>query len=171
MGRVIVEILKALGKAFRGSGGKTKPPTTPRTTPPRCTTNCAKLPRSAVRPNRRHDPCKTKGNDPTKDQNSMLDPAVDVAADMAEMNAGNFTRAGEDIVVNGRTYGWHPDTGVTFPKSGPGVVQLDRNQHQFIKMLNSGSMEDAMKFANNKPGLAGQTDKINAVLNLWKKCK
>ena len=167
----IIKLLKMIGKAVRGSGGKAKPPTQPKPTPPRCTTNCARLTRTAVKPNKRHDPCKTKGNDPTKDQNSMLDPAVDVNADMAAMNAGNFTRAGEDILVNGRTYGWHPDTGVTFPKSGPGVVQLDRNQHQFIKMLNGGSMEDAMKFANNKPGLAGQTAKIQAVLNLWNKCK
>jgi hypothetical protein len=169
MGRAIAEILKAIGRAFRGSGGKTPPPAPPRTTPPRCTTNCARLARTAVRPNRRHDPCKTKGGDLTKSENSMFDPSVNVADDMAQMNAGNFTRVGEDIVVNGRTYGWHPDTGVTFPKSGPGIVQFNRLEHGLIKNLNSRGLDAALNQAGRTPGMTQEM--IDKVLNLWRKCQ
>ncbi len=98
----------------------------------------------------------------------MLDPDVDVAGDLDAMKSGNFTRSGNDIMVNGRTYEMHGETGTIFPKSGPGVVQMDRGQHQFLKMLNSGSLENAMKFANNFPGL--DPDKVEEVLELWKKC-
>ena len=121
------------------------------------------------KPVRRHDPCKTKGNDPTKEKNSMLDPDVDVDADLAKISKGEFVKNGDEIVVNGRTYGYHADTGTTFPMSGPGVVDMDRAQHQLLKQLNSQSFENAMKFASNFPGLDG--DKITQVLDLWKKCK
>lgn len=99
----------------------------------------------------------------------MLDPDVDVAGDLRAMEAGNFTRTGNDIAVNGRVYEMHPETGTVFPKSGRGVVQMDRAQHQLLKRLNSGSFENAMKFADNFPGL--DRSKIDAVLNLWRKCK
>ncbi|WP_437838186.1 PAAR-like domain-containing protein [Sorangium sp. So ce1153] len=121
------------------------------------------------KPNRRHDPCKTKGKDPTKEQNSMLDPDVDVKADFDKIGKGDFVKQGDNIIVNGRTYGYHADTGTTYPISGPGVVDMDRAQHQLLKQLNSKSLDDAMKFAANFPGL--DEAKIKQVLELWKKCK
>lgn len=121
------------------------------------------------KPARRHDPCKTKGNDHTKDKNSMLDPDIDVNADLAKINSGDFVKQGDTIIVNGRTYGYHADTGTTFPMSGPGVIGVDRAQHQFLKKLNSQSFDDAMKFAQNFPGL--DEAKIAQVLDLWRKCK
>jgi hypothetical protein len=165
----LLKILIKLGKAIFGKGGKAKPKTPPKTTPPGCKGGCAKLPKVAKKPSKRHDPCKTSGSDPTKEQNSMADPSINMADDVAAMNAGNFTRAGEDIVVNGRTYGWHPETGTTFPKSGPGIVQMDRGQHQLLKQLNSQPLANAMKFAEKFPGLT--KDKVDAVMKLWSKCK
>lgn len=161
----IIRILKAIFS----KGGKAAPKAKPKATPPGCKGGCGKLPKTALKPNRRHDPCKTKGSDQTKEENSMFDPDVDVSGDIPAMNAGNFTRAGEDIVVNGRTYGWHPETGTTYPKSGPGIVKMDRAQHQLLKQLNTAPFENAMKFAKNMPGL--DPKKIEAVMKLWKKCK
>jgi hypothetical protein len=84
------------------------------------------------------------------------------------MNAGNFTRAGEDIIVNGRTYGWHPDTGVTFPKSGAGIVQLNRVEHGLIMNLNSNGLESATVQARRTPGMTQAM--IDKVVDLWGKC-
>lgn len=165
----VARILAALKALFSKGGGKATPKTPPKATPPGCKTGCGKLPKVALKPGRRHDPCKTKGNDPTKEKNSMFDPDVDVSGDIPAMNAGNFTRSGPDIIVNGRTYEMHPESGTTFPKSGPGVVQMDRGQHQLLKQLNSGPLANAMKFAEKFPGLT--KDKVDAVMKLWRKCK
>lgn len=120
------------------------------------------------KPARRHDPCKTKGKDRTKDKNSMVDPDTDISDDLKALESGDFTRKGEDYVVGGRTYGVE-ESGTVYPKSGPGIVKVDRAQHQLLKRLNSASYDDAMKFAKNMPGL--DQKKVSEVLKLWKKCK
>lgn len=99
----------------------------------------------------------------------MVDPDADIAPDLKALNEGKFTRDGEDYVVGSRRYGYHPDTGTVFPKSGPGIVDMSRAQHQLLKKLNSGSFDDAMKFAKHLPGLDTKT--TNEVLTLWRKCK
>jgi hypothetical protein len=116
---------------------------------------------------RRHDPCRTAGNDPTKEQNSMVDPGTDISEDLKSLNDGVFVRDGEDYVVGARRYGYHPDTGTVYPKSGPGIVSMSRPQHQLLKKLNSGGFEDAMQFAKHLPGLdAIQTEEV---ISLWRK--
>ena len=45
---------------------------------------------------------------------------------------------------------------------------MSRAQHQLLKKLNSGSVDDAMTFAKHVPGLDTTT---NEVLSLWRKCK
>lgn len=47
-----------------------------------------KLKNPPKRPVRRHDPSKTKGKDPTKEMNSMVDPDIDVTADVDLMKSG-----------------------------------------------------------------------------------
>lgn len=98
----------------------------------------------------------------------MYDSTVDVAGDMADLNAGNFTPAGDDFIVNGRTYGWHPDTGTTFPKSGPGIHQFDRAEHQFLRTLNTRGLEAARQFGRNLPGLSEES--MERVISLWNQC-
>lgn len=128
-----------------------------------------RLPKPAKPPVRRHNPCKTRGKDPTKEANTMLDPDVDISSDLDALNRGDFTREGEDYIVGQRRYGYHPDTGTVFPKTGPGTIQVSRAQHQLLKQLNSNSYEAAMKFAKHFPGL-DQKD-IEQVLEIWEKCK
>lgn len=99
----------------------------------------------------------------------MVDPDTDIGPDLKALNDGAFLRDGEDFVVGERRYGYHPDTGTVFPKSGPGIVSMNRAQHQLLKKLNSGSLQDAMQFAKYLPGL--DDAKVKDVLSLWRKCK
>lgn len=161
-------ILREILKRLAGRG----PPRRPNTTPnrPGCTGNCRRLPRQAVRPGRRHDICGANASDRTRnDVTSMIEPGVDVAGDMAALNAGDFTPAGDNFVVNGRTYGMHPETGRTFPISGPGIHNFDRGEHQFLRQLNSRGEATATNFARNFPGMSDA--KIQRVLDLWRLCQ
>lgn len=99
----------------------------------------------------------------------MVDPDTDIGPDLKALNDGKFVREGEDYLVGVRRYGYHPDTGTVFPKSGPGIVNMDRAQHQLLKKLNSGSLQDAIQFAKHLPGL--DDAKVKDVLSLWRKCK
>lgn len=99
----------------------------------------------------------------------MTDPDLDIGPDIDKINAGDFIQEGEDYIVGERRYGMHPDTGTVFPKSGPGLVNVDRAQHKLLKQLNSGTFDDAMNFAKHAPGL--DQAKIDQVLEIWKKCK
>lgn len=169
MGRLIIKLLQKLFSRRKPALPK-KPAKTPPRTPPKCTKSCPKtLPKPAKRPARRHDPCKTAGNDPTKAENSMMDPDVDVTADISAINRGDFVRNSPDLVVGQRTYGYHPETGTLYPKSGPGIIPMGREQHQFLKQLNSGTYENALKFAKNMPNM--DQNKIEQVLKVWRKCK
>ncbi len=167
--------LLRLLKALMGRGGTRRPPARPPAqgqgaAPRACASNCRRLPRPALRPLRRHDLCGARGNnDRTRtDRTSMFDNTVDVASDMAEMNAGNFTPAGDNVVVNGRTYGMHAETGRTYPISGPGIHQFSRGEHQFLKKLNEVGREGAMQFGRNLPGLSDEA--MDRVLRLWEMC-
>lgn len=167
MGALLKKLLQLLLK--RATRKPPPPPKKPPSSqPPGCTVRC-KLPKPARPPARRHDPCKTAGNDPTKEQNPKVDPDVDIGSDLNSLNEGRFLRDGEDYIVGERRYGYHPDTGTVFPKAGRGIVNMDRAQHQLLKTLNSGSLEDAMQFAKHLPGLSDA--KVKDVLSLWRKCR
>lgn len=122
-------------------------------------------------PNRRHDPCRTKGKDPTKENNTVWDPEIasDVRNDINQIKGGNIPRQSGSYTVNGRTYGTHGKA--LFPQSGSGFVNLNRFEHQFLKQLNSVGYDGGMKFASNlrQKGLMSQ-EEINRVLELWRKC-
>lgn len=98
-----------------------------------------------------------------------MDSTVGIAGDMADIIAGNFTSSGEDITVNGRTYGMYSDTGTTFPNSGPGIHPLSQSQHQYVKKLNALGLEGARKFGQNLPGLS-EADMLH-MEKMWKTCK
>ena len=122
-------------------------------------------------PNRRHDPCRTKGNDPTKQNNTVWDPEIspDVRNEISEIRSGKIPRQSGTYTVNGRTYGAHGKA--LFPQSGPGFINLNRFQHQFLKQLNSSGYDGGMKFSESlqKKGLMTQ-EEINKVLEIWRKC-
>jgi hypothetical protein len=123
------------------------------------------------RPNRRHDPCKTKGGDPSKDNNSMIDPDIAdaVSGEIDDIIAGNVEKVGEFWqAASGRRYGSHADT--LFPVDGPGVTNLDRLQHQYNVRLNTVGYDQA-NYELERRGNILSADKKKQVEDIWKKCK
>lgn len=99
----------------------------------------------------------------------MIDPDLDIGPDLDALARGDFVRDGEDLVVGNRRYGHHPDTGSVYPKSGPGIVQMDRAQYKLLKQLNDYPVDKALAWAKQVPGL--DDHKIRHTLELWKKCR
>ncbi|WP_414833997.1 hypothetical protein [Afifella sp. YEN Y35] len=122
-------------------------------------------------PQRRHDPCRTKGNDPTKENNTVWDPEIadQVRADIQMIREGRVPKMSGTWTVNGRTYGLHGNS--LHPQSGIGLTNLSRSQHKFLKMLNQKGCKGGMEFAEylKKNGKISQ-EEIDSVLDLWKKC-
>jgi hypothetical protein len=123
------------------------------------------------RPNRRHDPCKAKGGDPSKDANSMVDPDVadTVSQELDDVIAGNLPKTGEFwTAASGRRYGAHGDA--LFPVDGPGITNFDRLQHQYNVRLNTVGYEQA-NYELERRGNLLSAEKKKQVEEMWKKCK
>lgn len=129
---------------------------------------CGEPPRP---PNRRHDPCRTRGGDQTKAQNTMWDPDYElmVRGEVDAIQTGKVPKVNGTWTINGRTYGMHGKS--LHPISGPGFTNLSRMQHQVVKMLNSKGYEGGAEFAKNlmERGLLSQ-DELDEVLHIWRKC-
>jgi len=86
-------------------------------------------------PAQRHRLTKVDQGTVAKDLNTVFEPGVDVAADVAAINQGLAQRAGDKFIVNGRTYGIEPH-GTLYPVSGPGFHPLDRGGFRALGVLN-----------------------------------
>lgn len=121
-------------------------------------------------PNRRHDPCRTRNNDPTKENNTVWDPEIsgDVRREIDMIKRGQVPRSGNSYTVNGRTYGLHGKS--LFPQSGTGFTNLNRPQHQLLKALNTNP-QNAMRMAEalRSKGILTQAQ-IDQVLEIQRKC-
>jgi len=104
------------------------------------------VPLDPRRPANRHDLMRLGAKDSAKRGsklgetiNTIIEPWVDVEADMTEMRIGRaHYHAGQArIWVNGRTYGMHVSTnsGTIFPIAGPGFVPLTGRQHQALRVF------------------------------------
>lgn len=131
--------------------------------------NSRKLLKKPLKPNRRHNPCITRGKDFSKKENTMFDPNVDFSQDLIELEKGNFKFDGDNLIVNGRTYGMHSETGTIYPISGPGLIPFDSVEHKFVKDLNTMGYEQAIRKASFTPGMT--KEKVEKVLSVWRKCK
>ncbi len=85
-------------------------------------------------PNSRHRLTKVDQSTVAKDLNTVIEPGVDVAADVTAINQGLAQRVGDKFVVNGRTYGVHD--GTLYPISGLGLHQLDRGGFKALGVFN-----------------------------------
>ena len=85
-------------------------------------------------PNRRHNINTVNQKTVAKEMNTMIEPGIDVAGDVAAINAGKATREGNTFIVNGRTYGMHD--GILYPISGPGFHQLERGAFKALGVYN-----------------------------------
>lgn len=94
----------------------------------------------------------------------MVEPGVDVAGDVAAINAGKAARdVNGNWVVNGRTYGMH-EGGTVFPIEGPGFHQLSRGGFKALGAYNEfgNSAESASWMTRNKISAEAQAEGLRA---------
>ena len=81
-----------------------------------------------------------------KASNTVIEPWVDIAADIAAINAGQAVRHGQEYRINGRVYQEKGD-GRCFPVRGDGMHQLDRGTFVALKTYNThGLTEQAERY-------------------------
>ena len=81
-------------------------------------------------PAARHRVNKVKQNTVAKDKNSIVEPWVDVEADVAQINAGQAKRTGDTFSVNGRTYGHH--NGTLYPIQAKGFMNWTAGRSRLL---------------------------------------
>ncbi|MCB1057804.1 MAG: hypothetical protein KDD11_20070 [Acidobacteria bacterium] len=114
-------------------------------------------------PASRHLAQRVSQNTLAKELNTVVEPGVDMAADVAAINAGRGLRSGETFLINGRTYGTHD--GVLFPISGPGFHQLSRPSFKALGVFNKfGNSSAATEILNN---MGISTQERAAALKVW----
>ena len=69
-----------------------------------------------------------------KNVNTVVEPSVDLAGDVAAINRGAAVRVGDTFEINGRVYGSHD--GTLFPIPGEGFHQLNRGAFKALGVLN-----------------------------------
>jgi hypothetical protein len=85
-------------------------------------------------PARRHSAATVNQGTVAKNLITVIEPGVNVAGDVAGIQAGKATRVNGNYVINGRTYGVHD--GTLYPISGSGFHQLNRGAFQALGVLN-----------------------------------
>jgi hypothetical protein len=67
--------------------------------------------------------------------NTVIEPWVDVQADVDAINRGLAERLGETYTIHRRTYGFYQNR--LFPMSGPGFIQLNRSEYRMLGIYNT----------------------------------
>lgn len=86
-------------------------------------------------PNKRHYLRQVKQNSTAKPKNTIIEPRVDVAADVRAINAGQAQRVGDTYIINGRTYG--VKDGTLYPITGDGFHLLSRMAYKALGIFNT----------------------------------
>jgi hypothetical protein len=116
-------------------------------------------------PARRHWGATVNQKTVAKNLNTVIEPGVDVAGDVAAIRAGRATRVDGHYVVNGRTYGVHD--GTLYPVSGPGFHQLNRGSFQALGVLNKfGDTAEARAILGRMKNVG--PDELEAALAAWR---
>ncbi len=111
-------------------------------------------------PARRHRAADVRMKTVAKADNTVIEPGVDVTADIAAIRSGQVPRVRGQYTVNGRTYGEHG--GTLFPISGRGFHYLTRPQFKALGVYNEfGNTPRAMEILDNM-GIAS-TDRASAL--------
>src|SRR5262249_37336171 len=100
----------------------------------------------------------------TKENNTVIEPGVDVDGDVRAINEGKAARVNGNYVINGRTYGEHD--GTVFPISGPGFHSLSRGGFKALGVLNQfGNTERANAILENMKNVGDA--EVEAALRIW----
>lgn len=121
-------------------------------------------------PARRHYLNKVDQGTLAKDVNTVIEPRVNVAVDVAAINNGVATRIGGNFLINGRTYGVH--NGTLYPISGTGFYTLDRGAFKALGVYNQFGNTPRAAEILDKMGISDNTRQ--QALNAWQvgqRCK
>ncbi len=118
-------------------------------------------------PHRRHRLSGFAAKSLVRDQNSLIEPWVDILADMEAINAGlgSYDSATRRVHVNRRTYGVH-DNGTAFPISGEGVIQVNRGTYKALLIMRRyNGVNDRSRFEIDINDYISTTDRDDAIRN------
>ncbi len=115
-------------------------------------------------PAQRHWITKIDQGSVAKNLNTVIEPGVDVASDVAAINQGLAQRTGDRFFVNGRTYGVHD--GTLYPISGLGLHQLDRGGFKALGVLMK--FGDTPRAAEIMKHMGLSPEAIDAGRSAWK---
>ncbi len=107
-------------------------------TPPDCFTGTpGTLPVTVQAPNSRHDIMRVSSRSRGEAENTMIEPWVDVDADLAAINTGLglYDKETSRVWVNGRLYGFYPHSGTVWPIEGEGLIPTTQIQHFALRTL------------------------------------
>jgi hypothetical protein len=118
------------------------------------------VPRRALQPPaRRHRADDVTQRSLAKEKNTVIEPGVDVAGDVAAINRGSATRVNGNYSINGRVYGEHK--GTLYPLFGPGFHTLSRAAYKALGVYNAfGITPHAERILDRMR--TSQTDRLSA---------
>lgn len=98
--------------------------------------------------------------------NTVIEPGVDVAADVQAINAGQAIRQGDRFVVHGRTYGHHD--GTLYPISGLGFHRLDAGAYKALGVYNQFQHQDPERAREILDKMGISEEQRAAALAAWR---
>jgi hypothetical protein len=87
-------------------------------------------------PASRHYIRNVRQNSYVRDRNTVIEPWVDIDADVGAILVGNAARAGDTFEFDGRRWGVESN-GTLYPISGPGFIRLDRESYRALGVYNT----------------------------------
>jgi hypothetical protein len=120
------------GGSEKDTSGDKEPTETPENTPKPTGKGIDEANLKAPAP--RHKAASVKMKTVAKTDNTVIEPGVDVAGDVAAIRGGKVPRIKGEYTANGRIYGAHD--GTLFPISGPGFHYLTRAQFKALGVYN-----------------------------------
>ncbi len=115
-------------------------------------------------PSSRHTLTRVNQKTLARDRNTVVEPGVDVAGDVAAINQGLAKKVGDKFEINGRVYGMND--GTLYPVSGLGFHQLSRPAFKALGVLNKfGDTPQAHKILQN---MGTSDEALEAALNAWR---
>jgi hypothetical protein len=97
--------------------------------------------------------------------NTIIDPSVDIQADVAAIRGGFARWDGESLLVNGRVYKIHSN-GRLYPISGTGFYQLNANQYRAFSAYNqyNGDIATANRYLDRRISVQDREE----ALRVWR---
>ena len=114
----------------------------------------------------RHWIRKAKQGTLARKQNTVIEPHIDVAADVLAINRGLAKRIGDTFEIHGRVYGVK-EARTLYPISGPGFFTLNRGAFQALGVLNKfGDTPTTMNILSRMKNVGPA--EIEAALAAWR---